>query len=641
MGYALNRAGGLLVVVVGLLVTAAIYWPGLHGGFFFDDHANILGNRGLVLEEISLRAFQAALQSGISGQFGRPVSQVSFALNNHFSGFNPFAFKFTNLVIHCVNGLLVYVLALQLFRSMRDRLQETNIGLYGAGVALLWMVHPIQLSSVLYVVQRMTSLSALFLLIALILHVRARQDGVSSQRVAILMFFGWAVFWPLSVLSKESGILFPGFVAAYELIIRRSAKGRLDVLGRSALYLSIGFLSVLSVYLVSPWAEWLFQGYGIRSFSLGERLLTEARVFWEYLRLILLPGMESFALYHDDIPLSKDLLTPWTTLPAIVASVFLAAGGFMARQRFPLIAFGIAWFFIGHSLESTFIPLELVHEHRNYLPLLGVGVAIIGAMDFLIARHAKNRELIVIMATLFAVYCIFLTALRSDMFQNDLIRTQVEAQHHPASARANYEAGRAMASVVDRDRSNLMAYALARKHYELATEADRNFKLGLLGVLVLDCVMSGSIDPSVVDNFSVRLERTPYSAEDKEAMRAISEMSSEGTLCLERHDLERLFASALSNPGIPPDAKARLHVWLADYLWLHLRDLAGARKSIQAALELMPADASNRLKWAQLTFLSGQEQEAHRLLLELRGESFSPEEKKTLDELLFGLENQK
>ena len=137
MGYALNRAGGLLVVVVGLLVTAAIYWPGLHGGFFFDDYANIQRSKAVALEEISISSLLSAARSGVSGQLGRPVSQLSFALNYHFSGFNAFAFKITNLVIHCVNGLLVYVLALQLFRSMRDRLQETNISLYAAGVALL------------------------------------------------------------------------------------------------------------------------------------------------------------------------------------------------------------------------------------------------------------------------------------------------------------------------------------------------------------------------------------------------------------------------------------------------------------------------------------------------------------------------
>jgi hypothetical protein len=222
-----------------------------------------------------------------------------------------------------------------------------------------------------------------------------------------------------------------------------------------------------------------------------------------------------------------------------------------------------------------------------------------------------------------------------------LIRTQVDAQHHPASARSNYEAGRSLAYVFDRDRSNLVAYALAKKHYQLATETDRIFKLGLAGILVLDCGTSTSVDPSVVEDFSLRLESTPYSAEDREAMRTISEMSSQGTLCLRRQDVERLFASALSNPGISADAKARLHVWLADYLWLYAKDLDATKKSIQAALELMPADASNRLKWAQLIFLSGQKQESHRLLLELRGESFSQEEKKTLDELLFSLENPK
>ena len=144
-------------------------------GFFFDDHPNIVLNPGVKLDSLSWESLRLAWSSGISGQFGRPVSQLSFALNHYFSGFSPYAFKLTNLVIHCLNGVLVYLLGYQLLDSLRQRQNLENVSLWAALVALAWMIHPIQLTSVLYAVQRMTSLSAFFLLIALILHISARR----------------------------------------------------------------------------------------------------------------------------------------------------------------------------------------------------------------------------------------------------------------------------------------------------------------------------------------------------------------------------------------------------------------------------------------------------------------------------------
>ena len=119
----------------GVLAVFSVYWPGLHGGFFFDDHPNIVLNPGVKLAHLSWESLRLAWSSGISGQFGRPVSQLSFALNYYFSGFSPFAFKLTNLVIHCLNGVLVYLLGYQLLDSLRQRLkseQRQSLGRTGS-----------------------------------------------------------------------------------------------------------------------------------------------------------------------------------------------------------------------------------------------------------------------------------------------------------------------------------------------------------------------------------------------------------------------------------------------------------------------------------------------------------------------------
>ena len=125
------------------------------------------------------------------------------------------------------------------------------------------------------------------------------------------------------------------------------------------------------------------------------------------------------------------------------------SGSIFNSRRFPLAAFGIVWFLIGHSLESTFIPLELVHEHRNYLPLLGILLVPVVWLDNLAAKPGVTRTLALTLVAVALVYPAFVTAMRAICMPMRLIRTQVEAQFHPDSARTNYEAGRSLAALAD------------------------------------------------------------------------------------------------------------------------------------------------------------------------------------------------
>ena len=264
--------------------------------------------------------------------------------------------------------MLVFALMRRLL--MANRLPaEQRPALIASGIAAaLWLLHPIQLLPVLHVVQRMTSLSALFLLAAVWLHISAREQGGRAGLVKLIV--AWVILWPLSFLSKETGALFPVFVLAWELIVRRSTVGHLDRFARGfAMLMGLVLLAAMA-YVLSPRGQWLWAGYELRGFSLAERVLTEGRVLWFYLGLMLLPRLEAFGLYHDDIALSTSLFTPWTTLPALLGLAALIWLAWWLRRRAPLVSFGIAWFFIGHALESTVLPLELAHEHRNYLPLV-------------------------------------------------------------------------------------------------------------------------------------------------------------------------------------------------------------------------------------------------------------------------------
>lgn len=632
-----SRGGGVLIGLAGI-ITVAAYWTGLFGSFFFDDYPNIVANAGVKLTTLSAEALSEAWSSGISGQFGRPLSQLSFAINYYFSGFEPFAFKITNLLIHCLNGGLVYLLVREILDSLYGKIYSQYIGAVAALIAFAWLAHPIQLNAVLYVVQRMTSMSTFFILIALILHINARRHECIGFASICLFSLAWLFFWPLGILCKETAILFPGFVAVYELTVRRVEQGRLDFLGRIFLTLSIVVLLAVIPYLASPFGKWILQGYDIRSFSLPERLMTEPRILWEYIRWIIHPQLESFALFHDDIVVSKKLFDPWTTLPAILGIIALPCVAFVLRNRDPLAAFGIAWFLVGHALESTFIPLELAHEHRNYLALLGLFLLPVRSMSLVMSLPGWRRTLILAFIVAFILQLIFVTSLRANMYSNEKIRTQLEAQYHPNSARANYEAGRALARILEDDKGNQLLYVLAQKHFELAASLEPNYKLPFYAMIVLDCGHSEKINQQALDDLLMRFRERLILQDDRSVLMSVVEMSGAGLSCLDRDQVASLFEAYVSNRQISGAEKQIAYTMHADYLWLTKGDLAAARKALAKALSFSPNDSSLRLKWAQLDYIAGDRVAAKKELLELRGKRFSAGERETLEQLLRSLD---
>ncbi|MFS2033150.1 tetratricopeptide repeat protein [Polaromonas sp. CT11-55] len=625
----------LAAAAVFAIALVAIYWPGLHGSFFFDDGPSITLAEGVRLETLSLETLHQALTSGGAGPSGRPVAQLSFALNHYFSGFSPFAFKATNLAIHFACGLLVFALTRRLLGTVRPPAQQRNLLLASGAVTALWLLHPIQLLPVLHAVQRMTSLSAFFLLAALLLHIRGRE---SAGRVAVSwLLLAWTVFWPLSFLSKESGLLFPVFVLAWELLVRRNSVGRLDRFARGLMALTALFLAAGLAYSLSARAQWLWAGYQLRPFSLTERLLTEGRVLWFYLDLIVAPDLKAFGLYHDDFVVSTGLLSPWATLSALLGLAGLASLAWWTRIRAPLVAFGILWFLIGHALESTVLPLELVHEHRNYLPVLGVLMVAGWALMLALERQGTHRRIGIMLAAAALGYSLLLTALRSHQFGEEVRRTQVEARNHPSSARAQHEAGVSLAGLPDAALRDSPTYALARTRYEMAGKLDPNLKMSWLGLIHLNCKAGMPAKQADIEELARRLRETPFAPGDTGVLYNMKEMSIAGSVCLTRAEMDALFAAALANPGVSPGIQAILHSWHADYLWLHEHDLAAARRALGQSLALNPSNPSNRLKWAQLLMISGEMAQARQLLLALRPVYFSAEERKTLDELLAAL----
>jgi hypothetical protein len=616
----------------------AIYWPGLHGDFFFDDGPSILKTEGVRIENLSVESVRQVFFSGHAGPSGRPVAQLSFALNYYFSGFDPFVFKATNLAIHLASGLLVLYLALHLLAAALPQAKQSNLLIAGGGVAALWLLHPIQLLPVLHIVQRMTSLSAFFLLAALLLHVLGRERGGLGGVMRLVL--AWGILWPLSFFSKETGALFPLFVLAWELTLRRSACGCLDRFAR--VFSALAGLALLAgvVYAFSPAMQWLWAGYDLRAFSFAERFLTEGRVLWFYLGLILFPRLEALGLYHDDIAISTGLFSPWTTLPALAGLAGLVWLIWRMRIRAPLVSFGLAWFLIGHGMESTVLPLEIAHEHRNYLPILGILLAAAGLLIRALKSTGVRKTIGVTLAVAALAYFPFVTALRSLQFSDDGRRTQIEAQHHRKSAHAQFEAGSFLSGLPESASPHSPIHSFARANYELASELDTGFKLGWLGLIHLNCKAGKPVEQAWINELSRRLRETPFAPADRNVLYNLKEMSIAGTMCLARPDMQMIFFAAFSNPTVSPPVLAMLYSWYADYLILRENDLPAAQGALAKSLQLAPTNPSNRLKWAQLILLEGRRDEAAQLLKALRNAPLSSSEKRTATKLLACLEGE-
>ena len=424
-----------------------IYFPGLNGPFVFDDLANIVYNNNIKMQHLSLSALDVAAHSLNSGPLGRPIAGISFALNYYLAGGieHTFSYKVFNLSVHIINGFLIFWFG-WLILSLLQRQQKKPSGvspgntrnlLLAGTCAITWLVHPIQLTSVLYVVQRMTSMASMFMLLALILYIYARLALGRQERQKSIAYLVAAIIAGLAgVLSKEIALSLPLYIGIIELIFfyDRHPWSRWHQLSKKMQTLLITLLIISFLLLLIVSFEIAIPQYASRDFSMLERILTEGRVLIFYLGEILVPRLSAFGLYHDDISISHSLTSPWTSMTSVIFISVLLFYAIRLRKKYPLFAFSTLWFFIGHVLESTIFPLELVHEHRNYLPSFGPILLIISAL-FMIARNDTSKK-IWLLIPLIIISLGTITAVRSTQWAKLGNLLEAETYNHPESPRA-------------------------------------------------------------------------------------------------------------------------------------------------------------------------------------------------------------
>ena len=514
----LTLAAGLAIAT---LATILIYWPGVHGGWALDDYANIVQNTALRLHSLNFADLMAAAFSSGSGPLDRPISMLSFALNEYFFGPSPYSMKAANILIHAFNGLLLYAVAALIITTYRRRFRPelSRALVFGTALAIAaaWLLLPINLTAVLYVVQRMTSLSGTFVLAGVALYLWGRLRMLDGKTGYWMLWAAMVVFGGLAVLAKESGALLP----IYTLAIEWTLFGFAGMAGRRdrRLYLLYLVVLVLPGILGLLWiAPGQINSFGSRDFSLTERLLTEPRVVLDYIAWSLAPNLGTLSLYHDDFAISSGLLSPATTLPAILGVPGLLALAAWQRKRRPLISLGILWFLGGQLMTATIFNLELVFEHRNYLPDIGLLIAVFGTalLEPPTERMAQARRVLVI--GLIVLYAGIL-GLRVHQWANPIRFAVMSATEHPDSPRATYDLGRTYANLVTGPDSPLLPDAI--KALEHAAAVPNSSILPESALLILNAKIGKPLQAGWWESIDHKLTDRPATAQDISALNAM------------------------------------------------------------------------------------------------------------------------
>jgi hypothetical protein len=598
-----------------LTIIALAYWPGLGGGFMFDDFSNIIDNKSLHVSSLRWNDWVAAIFSSPATSLQRPLAMLTFALNHYFTGLDPVAMKLTNVAIHLVNTLLVFGLARSLLRALTPSGSTGRAPVEWAAVftAAAWALHPINLMAVLFVVQRMESLCHTFVFAGLWLYVVGRCHQHASRKGWGLVLAGMLPFTLLGMLVKESAALLPLYALCLELCIFRFRDGR----GQTDPRIVSIFVAVLALPALVG-VSWLLPkslapgAFSFREFSLAERLMTEPRVVMDYLRWILWPDLGQLSLYHDDYAISHGLWNPPATLFGILGIAALLVGAWFCRRRRPLLALGVLWFLGAQLLTATFLPLELVFEHRNYFASLGICLALADLLLRAPTTGSTAQKAGAALALAFVLAYAGLTALRAYEWRSPVAFAVAEAAKHPNSPRSTYYLGWVLARAT-RYQTDSPLVQPAFQAFDRARALPNSNILPDQGALILAARTGTPVQDFWWRHMQERLRTRPIGPQELGALGGLV------TCMLEKHcqflprDMLATFGAALSQ-GDQPEV---LNIY-ANYVLNELGDPGLALRLWRQSAVLNPGEPQYRISAAKLLIALNRHEEARVEIARLR-----------------------
>lgn len=618
-----------LALIATCAVTLAIYWPGLSGGFLFDDYPNIVDNKGVQPPDASLPSLMGAALSSPSSEFKRPLASLSFAANYLATGLDPYWMKLTNVLLHLLNGWLVCLLSLALLRSDPSR-RHPHAFLVAVLIAACWMLLPINLTAVLYVVQRMESMANLFVLLGLLGYVTGRRRMLgpagragSSWGGFTLCAISVTVPTALGLLAKETAVMLPLYALLIEWILFQFGKPQEAPIspagpepghsrGRDPRVIGL-FLLILALPMIAGLA-WLLPGllkpetWAARDFTMGTRLLSEARIVVDYIAWTLLPTPSALSFYHDDFLISTGLLAPWSTLASIVLLAALVALMLWLRRRAPLVALGIGLFFGCQLLTGTILPLELIYEHRNYFASFGLLLAIV---PLLAAPQSLPLPLprYALLAGLMLCWTL-LTALTAYAWGNPSRLAEDLAARATASPRAQYELGRTYIIYSHYDPASPFT-KLAYPPLERAATLPKSSILPEQALIFMNARMHLPAKHAWWESLVAKLKAHKPGVQDESSLGALVQCTRERLCDLPHERMMEALMAALSHPN----PSARLLATYGDYAWNVLDDRALGLRMTQEAVKAAPGEPAYRITLVRMLQALGSN---HAALAELK-----------------------
>jgi len=389
-----------ILLLVLMVCICFIYKNSIKGPFIFDDIPNIQDNPYIRLSKLTLDGIIGAGFKSIS--HNRPVANISFALNYYFNGYNVAGYHFVNILMHIITGIILFyfikvTLVLSNFQNIKIELEKNtappnkqNLLIHNSKTSsistpprsfipasaellfipffatFIWLVHPLQTQTVSYIVQRMNSMAAMFYILSLLLYVKARLANTEKKKWGL--FLGCILSGILSLASKEIAATLPFFIFLYEWFFFQKASLKWIKLN-SIYFLCILLLIILFAFFLlgSHPIKIILSTYNHRDFTLWQRVLTEFRVVIYYISLIIFPHPTRLNLLHD-FSISHSFIDPITTLLSFITILGLIIMAIWLAKRDRLLSFCILWFLGNLVIESSVIGLEIIFEHRTYLP---------------------------------------------------------------------------------------------------------------------------------------------------------------------------------------------------------------------------------------------------------------------------------
>ena len=503
----------LFIIVLCLISYANTF----DASFHFDDESSIIKNHfvrnpGKFIDHLESEGVKGFFITPKIGQ--RYVSELTFAFNYWLHGLDVTGYHIFNTLVHIINALLLYWLVLLTFRTPyflgRKTSGDSTAGLRDNYIAffsaLLFAVHPIQTQAVTYIVQRYASLAATFCLFSIVMYVKAGiinikgvfGDLETGRKIKFVFYYLMAVISAaISMKTKETAFTLPVVIAMYELMF---FKGRVvrRILFLVPLLLTMLIIPLSVMEIDKPVGEIIGdteraavaasdpvqQGADISAggiladteratrvlsdVSRIDYLLTQFRVITTYIRLMFLPVNQ---IIDYDYPVYHSFFNAGVFLSFIFLLAVAGTGAYLfyrhrnSASYAMLISFGIFWFFITLSVESSVIPIvDLIYEHRMYMPSAGLLISF-SAFLFMAVEKFRQRmpdaeRQVIIALLLIAAVLTAATYMRNNVWKDELALWSDAAEKSPGKPRVHNNLGNVY--------SSLGRFEEAEKEFKLA-----------------------------------------------------------------------------------------------------------------------------------------------------------------------------